>query len=94
MNTILGKMTLKDWVTAGGLIMTGAAFYYGTTYRMTALEQSNVRLERSIEKIDATIDRINSKVDVDLQNIKNEVNATTMRLELLRQEVEYIKKGR
>jgi len=92
MNNILTKMTLKDWITAGGLIVSGAAFYYGTTFRMQSLEQSNDRLEKSIEKIDNTVERINSKIELDIQNLKNDVNATTMRLELLKQEVEYLKK--
>ena len=72
--------------------MAGAAFYYGTSYRIQALEESNRRLEVSIDKIDATDERINSKVELDIQNLKNDVNATTMRLELLKQEVEYLKK--
>lgn len=86
------RMTIKDWIQAGGLIMAGAAFYYGTSYRIQALEESNKRLETSVEKIETTIDRINSKIELDIQNLKNDVNATTMRLELLKQEVEYLKK--
>lgn len=92
MQTVIGKMTIKDWIQVGGLIMGGAAFYYGTSYRIQALEESNGRLEKSIEKIDNTIERINSKIELDIQNLKNDVNATTMRLELLKQEVEYLKK--
>lgn len=92
MQTVIGKMTIKDWIQAGGLIMAGAAFYYGTSYRIQALEESNRRLEIAIDKINATVDRINSKIELDIQNLKNDVNATTMRLELLKQEVEYLKK--
>lgn len=92
MHNVIGKMTIKDWISAGGLIVAGAAFYYGTSYRMQALEESNKRLEQSVEKIDNTIQRINSKIELDIQNLKNDVNATTMRLELLKQEVEFIKK--
>ena len=92
MNNFVGKMTIKDWISAGGLIVAGAAFYYGTSFRIQALEESNKRLEVSVDKIDATIDRINSKIELDIQNLKNDVNATTMRLELLKQEVEYLKK--
>lgn len=72
--------------------MAGAAFYYGTSYRIQALEESNKRLEIAIDKVNATVDRINSKIELDIQNLKNDVNATTMRLELLKQEVEYLKK--
>jgi len=72
--------------------MAGAAFYYGTSYRIQSLEESNRRLEIAIDKVNATVDRINSKIELDIQNLKNDVNATTMRLELLKQEVEYLKK--
>lgn len=92
MHTVIGKMTIKDWIQAGGLIMAGAAFYYGTSYRIQSLEESNKRMEIAIDKVNATVDRINSKIELDIQNLKNDVNATTMRLELLKQEVEYLKK--
>lgn len=72
--------------------MAGAAFYYGTSYRIQSLEESNKRMEIAIDKVNATVDRINSKIELDIQNLKNDVNATTMRLELLKQEVEYLKK--
>lgn len=86
------KMTIKDWISAGGLILAGAAFYYGTSYRLQSLEESINRMEISLDKRDATMDKLSSKIDIDIQNLKNDVNANTMRLELLKQELEYLKK--
>ena len=92
MNTLLNKITFRDFIQFVSVIVMVVGFYFGNTYRIQALEDSVKRLEHVIEKMNSTTEKIHSKVELDIQNLKNDVNATTMRLELLKQEVEYWKK--
>lgn len=94
MDKTFAKMTLKDWITVGGIILTGAGFYYGTNYRLGAMEDGLIRVEKSVERIEAGQDKTNTKIEIDLKRMEAEINAVTLRIELLKQDVEYIKGGR
>lgn len=88
------KLTLRDWITIGGIVLTGAGFYYGTNYRLGAMEAGLQRVEKSVERIESGQDKTNTKIEIDLKRMEAEINAVTLRVELLKQDVEYIKGGK
>jgi hypothetical protein len=84
MNISNSTLTMKDFIQWGLLIITAAFFFSGLNSKVD-------NIDKKVDGIITTTDKRDEKREIYDKSIQNQVNTTTLQLELLKQDFQRFK---